>query len=51
MLGPIMFADRARCRRLFFGDFFLGFCDSGQAFPLLLHNEQATQEDSDHYYN
>ena len=51
MLGPIMFADRAWCRSLFGGRLLLGLRDGGQVLALLLHEEKATQDEGDQYYD
>jgi hypothetical protein len=42
-----MFAHGTWCRRPFGGGLLLGLRDGGQAFPLLLDNEKATQDQRD----
>ena len=47
MLGPIVFAHRARGGRPFCGRLLFGLRDRGEAFPLLLDKEKATQDQRD----
>jgi hypothetical protein len=51
MLRPIVFADWAWRGRPFCGRLLLGLRDGGQAFPLLLKNEKAAQDQCDQYYD
>jgi hypothetical protein len=47
MLGPIVFADWAWCRRPFRGGLLLGLRDGGHVLPLLLDKEKAAQDQRD----
>jgi hypothetical protein len=47
MFGPIVFTDRARRRSLFCG----GLRSLGLVFVLPLHEENATQDEGDQYYD